>query len=56
MRPLLLLVAALGALAFVASSAAATSYCSPTGDYCTSAARAHGLRYLQISTFSFRDA
>jgi hypothetical protein len=53
MRPVLL-VAAVGALAFAASSAAATGYCSPTGDYCTSVARVHGLRYLQISTFSFR--
>jgi len=42
------------ALALAASAAAATSYCSPTGDYCTSVARQKHVRYLRLSTFSFR--
>jgi hypothetical protein len=54
MRLLLAAAAATGALAFAASGAAGTTYCSPTGDYCTSVARLHGLRYLRLSTFSFR--
>ena len=53
MRLLLAALAATGALAFAGSSAAGTTYCSPTGDYCTSVARLHGLRYLRMSTFSF---
>jgi hypothetical protein len=48
-----LLVASLGALVFTASSAAKESYCSPTGDYCTSVAKLKGVRYLRIGTFSF---
>jgi hypothetical protein len=53
MRLLLAAAAATGALAFASSAAAGTTYCSPTGDYCTSVARQHGLRYLRMSTFSF---
>jgi hypothetical protein len=53
-RLLLVALAASGALALVASANAGTSYCSPTGDYCTSVARLQGLRYLRLSTFSFR--
>ena len=43
----------MGALVFVATALAKESYCSPTGDYCTSAAKLKGVRYLRISTFSF---
>jgi hypothetical protein len=53
MKPLLLAGVVAGALAFCGSVNAGTSYCSPTGDYCTSVARLHGLRYLRMSTFSF---
>jgi hypothetical protein len=53
-RLLLVALAASGALAFAASANAGTSYCSPTGDYCTSVARVNGLRYLRLGTFSFR--
>jgi hypothetical protein len=54
MRLLLVGLAVSGALALAASASAGTSYCSPTGDYCTSVARLKGLRYLRLSTFSFR--
>ena len=51
----ILVLAAISGLLFVATSAqAGTSYCSPTGDFCTSVARLKGLRYLRLSTFSFR--
>jgi hypothetical protein len=53
MRGLLLLAALAGALAVAAPAAARTTYCSPSGDFCTSVARLHGIRYLLISTFSF---
>jgi hypothetical protein len=46
------LVAGLAALAFAASAGAASSYCSPTGDYCTSAQRQSGAVYLRLSAFS----
>ena len=41
------------ALVLVAPAAAKTTYCSPTGDFCTSVVRLKGVRYLRISTFSF---
>jgi hypothetical protein len=53
MRGLLLLAALAGGLAVAAPAAARTTYCSPSGDFCTSVARLHGIRYLRISTFSF---
>ena len=53
MRRLLFLTALTGALVLVAPAAARTSYCSPSGDYCTSVVRLKGIRYLRISTFSF---
>lgn len=46
--------AVMGLLVWVAPAAARTTYCSPSGDFCTSVARLHGIRYLRISTFSFR--
>lgn len=42
------------ALVVVAPAGARTSYCSPSGDYCTSVKRLSGAVYLRISTFSFR--
>jgi hypothetical protein len=53
-KRLVLFAAVAGALAAAAPAAARTSYCSPTGDYCTSVARLKGIRYLRLSTFSFR--
>jgi hypothetical protein len=53
-RRLLLAAAVLGALVAAAPAAAKTTYCSPTGDYCTSVARIQHVRYLRLSTFSFR--
>jgi len=47
-------LATFAALGATASAAAATTYCSPTGDFCTSAARVKHVRYLRLSTFSFR--
>ena len=54
MKRLLVLSAIVGALVAAAPVAARTSYCSRTGDYCTSVARVKGVRYLRFSTFSFR--
>jgi hypothetical protein len=53
-KRLLLAAAVLGALVAAAPAAAKTTYCSPTGDYCTSVARLQHVRYLRLSTFSFR--
>ena len=46
--------AVVAALVVAAPAAATTTYCSPTGDYCTSVARQKHVRYLRLSTFSFR--
>jgi len=54
MRPMVALAAIVGALAAASSTQAGTTYCSPTGDFCTSVARIKGVRYLRLSTFSFR--
>jgi hypothetical protein len=51
---LVLGAAVVAALAVPASASAQSSYCSPTGDFCTSAARVKHVRYLRLSTFSFR--
>lgn len=40
-------------LAAAASGANRDKYCSPTGDYCTSAERSGGAVKLRLSTFSF---
>ncbi|MGZ8667139.1 MAG: hypothetical protein ACXWZM_08515 [Solirubrobacterales bacterium] len=47
------LIAALGVVAPAAAKSALASYCSPTGDYCTSTARVSGAVMLRLSTFSF---
>jgi hypothetical protein len=54
MKRVVLLAAVAGALLTAAPAAARTSYCSPTGDYCTSVAKIKGVRYLRFSTFSVR--
>lgn len=41
------------ALAAAASGALRDRYCSPTGDYCTSATRSAGAIKLRLATFSF---
>ena len=53
MKRLLFFAALSGALVLAAPAAARTTYCSPSGDFCTSVARLKGIRYLRISTFSF---
>ncbi|HEY7707989.1 MAG TPA: hypothetical protein VH968_12555 [Gaiellaceae bacterium] len=53
-RAVLGLAAVLAALAVTSSAAAASSYCSPTGDYCVSALRQSGAVFLQLRTFSFQ--
>jgi hypothetical protein len=40
-------------LATAASAASRDRYCSPTGDYCTSATRSSGAVKLRLATFSF---
>ena len=54
MRPVVALAALVGALVVAASTEAGTTYCSRTGDFCTSVARVNGVRYLRLSTFSLR--
>ena len=44
---------ALGMFATLAPAKVIDGYCSPTGDYCTSAVSRHGVTYLGVSTFSF---
>jgi hypothetical protein len=50
---LALVVAATVALASASAAGAASSYCSPSGDYCTSTTRVSGAVMLRLSTFSF---
>jgi hypothetical protein len=52
-RRLLLVAVVLGAAALAPAAAAKTTYCSPTGDYCTSAAKVTGVRYLRVTSFAF---
>jgi hypothetical protein len=52
-RALLVAAVALAALVVAAPAGAKVSYCSPTGDYCTSVAKLKGVRYLRLGTFSF---
>jgi hypothetical protein len=50
----LLLVAVVAAAAALAPAAAAkVSYCSPSGDYCTSVAKLKGIRFFRITSFAF---
>jgi hypothetical protein len=52
-----LIVVAVAVAASLASPGRAEgreSYCSPSGDYCTSVARVHGAVLLRLGTFSFR--
>ena len=52
MRLPIVLATGLAALAVAGSAGAASSYCSPTGDYCTSTQRQSGAVYLRLSAFS----
>ena len=54
MRLVVLAAAVLAALAVSSAAGAATSYCSPSGDYCTSTARVNGTVLLRVTTFSFQ--
>jgi hypothetical protein len=53
-RRLLLVAVVLGAAAVAPSASARVSYCSSTGDFCTSVAKVQGVRYLRITSFAFR--
>jgi hypothetical protein len=46
-------VVVLAALTAASVASAARSYCSPSGDVCTSVAKLKGVRYLRVGTFSF---
>jgi hypothetical protein len=52
----LAVIAITGAVLAVApaTAQAASSYCSPTGDYCHGAVKRNGVLRLQLDTFSFR--
>ncbi|MDP9492514.1 MAG: hypothetical protein M3P42_10015 [Actinomycetota bacterium] len=52
MRLPVIFLVGLAVLALVASANAASSYCSPTGDYCTSTQRQSGAVYLRLSSFN----
>jgi hypothetical protein len=41
-------------LALASPSHAATSYCAPSGDLCTSVAKSGGVRFIQMRTFALR--
>ena len=43
----------IASLSVVPAAQARSSYCSPTGDYCTSVVTKRGAIYLKIGTFSF---
>ena len=53
MRRLLLVAVVLAAAALAPAAAAKVTYCSSTGDYCTSAAKVRGVRYLRVTSFAF---
>ncbi len=53
MRRLLLLGLVVAAAALAPAAAAKVSYCSPTGDYCTSVKKVRGIRFLTVETFAF---
>jgi len=52
-RRVLFAAVVLAAAALAPAAAAKVTYCSPTGDYCTSAAKVKGVRYLRITSFAF---
>jgi hypothetical protein len=52
-KRLLLVALVLGAAVLAPTAAAKVTYCSPTGDYCTSATRSAGAVKLRLATFSF---
>ena len=53
MRRLALGAVLVASLVLAPSASARSSYCSPTGDYCTSTARVGGAVLLRLSTFAF---
>jgi hypothetical protein len=52
-KRLALLAVVVGAAALAPVAEARVTYCSPTGDYCTSAAKVKGVRYLRVTSFAF---
>jgi hypothetical protein len=53
MRRSFLLGLVVAAAALAPAAAAKVTYCSPTGDYCTSVAKTKGVRYLTVRSFAF---
>jgi hypothetical protein len=53
MRRLLLVGLVLGAAVLAPTAAAKVTYCSPTGDYCTSVKKVQGIRLLSVRSFAF---
>jgi len=53
MRRLAIAAALVASLVLAPSAAARSTYCSPTGDYCTSTTRVGGAVMLRLSTFAF---
>jgi hypothetical protein len=52
-RRLLLLGLVVAAAALAPAAAAKVTYCSPTGDYCTSVKKVQGIRFLSVRSFAF---
>jgi hypothetical protein len=52
-RRLLLIAVVFGAAVLAPTAAAKVTYCSPTGDYCTSVAKVKDVRFLRITSFAF---
>jgi len=52
-RWLLVLGLVVAAAALAPAAAAKVTYCSPTGDYCTSVKKVQGIRLLSVRSFAF---
>ena len=53
MKRLALLAAVVTAAVLAPSAAAQVTYCSPTGDFCTSVKKLKGIRPFRITSFAF---
>ena len=53
MRRIAVAALVFASLVLAPSASAKSSYCSPTGDYCTSTTRVGGAVLLRLSTFAF---
>jgi hypothetical protein len=52
-RRLLLVGVVVAAAALAPAAAAKVSYCSPSGDYCTSVKKVNSVRFLSVTSFAF---